>query len=134
MDKNSIIGFILIAAVLIGFSIYSQPSKEEQRAAFVKDSLEQVARAKAEKAAQTAAFKKQQAAKLKVAQDTTALFHKSLTGTAQNIVLQNSKLALTFNTKGAVVTKAYVKTRRARRDISATTLPTRVASMTISTA
>ena len=112
MDKNSIIGFILIAAVLIGFSIYSQPSKEEQRAAFVKDSLEQVARAKAEKAAQTAAFKKQQAAKLKVAQDTTALFHKALTGTAQNIVLQNSKLALTFNTKGAVVTKAYVKNEK----------------------
>ena len=41
MDKNSIIGFVLIAAVLIGFSIYSQPSEQEQRAAFVKDSTEQ---------------------------------------------------------------------------------------------
>ena len=50
MDKNSIIGFVLIAAVLIGFSIYSQPSEQEQRAAFVKDSTEQANRAKAEKA------------------------------------------------------------------------------------
>ena len=109
MDRNSIIGFILIAVVLIGFSIYSQPSKEEQRAAFVKDSTEQANRAKAEKAAEMAAFKRQQAAKKKVAEDTTALFHAALTGSAQNIVLQNSKLALTLNTKGAVVTKAYVK-------------------------
>ena len=60
MDRNSIIGFVLIAAVLIGFSIYSQPSKEEQRAAFVKDSIAQANRAKAEKAAKVAAFKRQQ--------------------------------------------------------------------------
>ena len=42
MDKNNIIGFLLIAVVLIGFSWYNQPSAEEQRAAFVKDSIEQV--------------------------------------------------------------------------------------------
>ena len=34
MDKNNIIGFLLIAVVLIGFSWYNQPSAEEQRAAF----------------------------------------------------------------------------------------------------
>ena len=42
MDKNNIIGFLLIAVVLIGFSWYNQPSAEEQRAAFVKDSIEHV--------------------------------------------------------------------------------------------
>lgn len=109
MDKNSIIGFVLIAAVLIGFSIYSQPSEEEQRAAFVKDSTEQANRAKAEKDAQLAAMKQQQAVKQKVAEDTTALFHKALSGKATDIVLQNSKLTLTLSTKGATVTKAYVK-------------------------
>ena len=55
MDKNSIIGFVLIAAVLIGFSWYSRPSEEEQRAAFVQDSIAQVNREKAEKAAKAAA-------------------------------------------------------------------------------
>ena len=29
MDKNTIIGFLLIAAVLIGYSWYSQPSQEQ---------------------------------------------------------------------------------------------------------
>ena len=29
MDKNTIIGFVLIAAILIGYSVYSQPSDEE---------------------------------------------------------------------------------------------------------
>ena len=33
MDKNNIIGFALIAAVLIGFGIWNQPSAEEQAAA-----------------------------------------------------------------------------------------------------
>ena len=37
MDKNNIIGFLLIAVVLIGFSWNNQPSAEEKRAAFVKD-------------------------------------------------------------------------------------------------
>ncbi len=115
MDKNSIIGFILIAVVLIGFSWYSRPSEEEQRAAFVKDSTEQANRAKAEKDAKAAALKRQQAAKAKVAADTTALFHKALTGKAQNIVLQNSKVALTLSTKGATVTKAYLKNQKGER-------------------
>ena len=74
MDKNSIIGFSLIAVVLIAFSWYSQPSAEEQRAQFVKDSIAQVNRAKAEQAAKTAAIKHQQAAKEKRTADTTALF------------------------------------------------------------
>ena len=39
MNKNNIIGFLLIAVVLIGFSWYNQPSAEEQRAAFVQDSV-----------------------------------------------------------------------------------------------
>ena len=41
MDKNNIIGFLLIAVVLIGFSWYNQPSADEQRAAFVQDSIAQ---------------------------------------------------------------------------------------------
>lgn len=115
MDRNSIIGFILIAVVLIGFSWYSRPSEEEQRAAFVKDSIAQANRAQAEKAAKAAEFKRQQAARVKIAEDTTALFHKALTGKAQNVVLQNSKVALTLSTKGATVTKAYLKNEKGGR-------------------
>ncbi len=115
MDKNSIIGFVLIAAVLIGFSIYSQPSEQERRAAFVKDSTEQANRAKAEKAAKVAEYKQRQALKQKVAEDTTALFYKSLVGNAKNIVLSNNKVALTLSTKGATVVKAYLKNQQGSR-------------------
>ena len=90
MDKNNIIGFVLIALVLIGYSWYAKPSKEQERAQFVQDSIAQA--------------KRQQA----IAADTTALFHSALTGQAKDIVLKNSKVAITLSTKGATVTKAII--------------------------
>lgn len=112
MDKNSIIGFVLIGVVLIGFSWYSQPSQEEQRAQFVKDSTAQANRAKAEKAAKAAAFKKKQETQQKIQEDTTALFYTALTGQAREITLHNDKVELTLSTKGAQVKKAVVKNYR----------------------
>lgn len=109
MDKNNIIGFLLIAAVLIGFSWYNQPSAEEQRAAFVKDSIEQANKSQSEKAAQMEKNKRQQAEKQKVLSDTTSLFHKALTGNVEQIVLKNKKVELTFSSKGAYVEQAVIK-------------------------
>lgn len=109
MDKNTIIGFALIALVLFGFTWYSQPSAEEQRAAFVKDSIENVARQAAEKNAKLIAQQKQREAQEKILDDTTALFHKALKGQNQNVVLRNDNLELTFSSKGATVTKAIIK-------------------------
>ena len=109
MDKNNIIGFLLIAAVLIGFSWYNQPSAEEQRAAFVKDSIEQANKSQSEKAAQMENNKRQQAEKQKVLSDTTSLFHKALTGNVERIVLKNKKVELTFSSKGAYVEQAIIK-------------------------
>lgn len=108
MDKNNIIGFVLIALVLIGYSWYAKPSKEQERAQFVQDSIAQAKRQQAEQNAKTAAFNRQQAAKQKIAADTTALFHSALTGQAKDIVLKNSKVAVTLSTKGATVTKAII--------------------------
>ena len=108
MDKNNIIGFVLIALVLIGYSWYAKPSKEQERAQFVQDSIAQTKRQQAEQDAKTAAFNRQQAAKQKIAADTTALFHSALTGQAKDIVLKNSKVAITLSTKGATVTKAII--------------------------
>ena len=74
MDKNNIIGFVLIAAVLIGFGIWSQPSAEQIAEQQKQDSIENVARAKAENAAKMAAQQKTAQAKAAVEADTTALF------------------------------------------------------------
>ena len=109
MNKNNIIGFLLIAVVLIGFSWYNQPSAEEQRAAFVQDSIAKAKHAEMEKASKAAAAKRQANAKEKVEADSTALFYSALKGQAKKIVLSNKKVELTLNTKGATVEKAVIK-------------------------
>lgn len=109
MNKNNIIGFLLIAVVLIGFSWYNQPSAEEQRAAFVQDSIAKAKHAEMEKASKAAAAKRQTNAKAKVEADSTALFYSALKGQAKKIVLKNGKVELTLNTKGATVEKAVIK-------------------------
>ena len=109
MNKNNIIGFLLIAVVLIGFSWYNQPSAEEQRTAFVQDSIAKAKHAEMEKASKAAAVKRQANAKAKVETDSTALFYSALKGQAKKIVLRNEKVELTLNTKGATVEKAVIK-------------------------
>ena len=109
MDKNNIIGFVLIAALLIGFSWWSQPSEEQQRAQFVQDSIATVKKEQAEKAAKLAAAKKQAEAKEKIQSDSTALFYSALNGKAEQVVLKNKKVELTLNTKGGTVEKAVIK-------------------------
>ncbi|MBO5602787.1 MAG: membrane protein insertase YidC [Prevotella sp.] len=112
MDKNTIIGFILIAAILIGYSWWQQPSAEQIAEMKRQDSLALVAKEKAQKeakalqkAAQLAQKEKEKAA----LEDTTALFHNALNGTASTVVLKNSKVELTLNTKGGTVEKAVIK-------------------------
>ena len=109
MDKNTIIGFVLIAAVLIGFSWYSRPSEEELAQQRIQDSIAAANKQKAEnqlKAEQQAA-KQNEASQ--AAQDTTVAFYKALNGKAQDIVLKNSKVELTLSTKGGTVEKAVIK-------------------------
>lgn len=109
MNKNNIIGFLLIALVLIGFSWYTQPSAEEQRAAFVQDSIAKAKHAEIEKASKAAAAKRQANARAKIEADSTALFYSALKGQAKKIVLKNEKVELTLNTKGGTVEKAVIK-------------------------
>lgn len=109
MNKNNIIGFLLIAVVLIGFSWYNQPSAEEQRAAFVQDSIAKAKHAEMEKASKAAAVKRQADAKAQIEADSTALFYSAMKGQAKKVVLKNEKVELTLNTKGGTVEKAVIK-------------------------
>ena len=80
MDKNTILGFVLIALVLIGFSWYNQPSAEQIEAQRKEDSIAQVIKANAEKKqkADEAARKAQAEAAAKG--DSTATFFSALNG------------------------------------------------------
>lgn len=112
MNRDTIIGFVLIAVVLIGFSWYNSPSKEEIEAARQQDSIAAALQNEAKKAAQQEAeAKKEEAKKIQsdsVKADTTALFYQSLNGTSQQVVLKNQKLELTLDTKGGVIRKAKI--------------------------
>ncbi len=108
MNRDTIIGIILIVIVLLGFSWWNQPSQAEieayqhqqdsiaaaQKDAEIKAKMaEAELRAKAEEAAQG---------------DTTALFYEALNGTKQDIVLKNEKVELTISTKGGTLAKAVI--------------------------
>lgn len=122
MDKNTIIGFVLIAAVLIGFSWYSQPSAEEIAQQRIQDSITAVAKQRAEEQLKTAEQAKKENALNEAKSDTTAAFYNALNGTAKNIVLKNNKLELTLSTKGGTVQKAVIKGFKDRNDNADVTL------------
>ena len=109
MNRDTIIGFVLIAFVLIGFSWWNQPSAEEIEAARMQDSLAAVMKDNAEKAQKETQKAIKQAQDSAALNDTTALFHQALSGTNQQIVLKNQKLELTFSTKGGTISKAVIK-------------------------
>jgi len=109
VDKNTIIGFALIAAVLFGFTWFGQPSAEEVENQRIKDSIENVTKQKAEEQKKIADLQRQAKAMEAAMNDTTALLHSAMSGEAKQVVLQNNSIALTFSTKGAVVEKAVIK-------------------------
>lgn len=120
MDKNTITGFVLIAAVLFGFSWFSRPSEEEIRAQRQQDSIAAVTQEKKEIERKQAEAKKLAQAKAAL-EDSTVLFYSALNGKAQDVVLENEKVALTFSTKGATVNKAVVKNftdRNGKKDVT----------------
>ncbi len=108
MNKNSILGFILIALVLIGFSWYNSPSQEQIEAAQRQDSIAAALQEQAKKAAAQEANDRKRQEATAAAADTTALFYPALQGTSQQVTLKNSKLELTLDTKGGVVRKARI--------------------------
>ena len=121
MNKNTNIGFILIALLLIAYSWYMQPSAEEMAEMQRQDSIANVASQRAEQA-QKAAEAAQKAKAIATAKsDTTSLFYPSLNGTNKQVVLKNGKLELTLDTKGGVVRKAKImgfKDRNGEADVT----------------
>jgi len=108
MDKNTIIGFVLIAAVLIGFSWWNKPTEEQIAQQRMQDSMTAVAKQQAERQRKAQEIA-DAAAAMQAVQDTTAAFHNALTGRAEDVTLRNGKLELTLSTKGGTVRKAVIK-------------------------
>lgn len=109
MNKDTIIGFVLIALVLIGFSWWNQPSAEEIEAARKQDSIAAAIKDNAAKQQQADEAAKKAQAEAAAKGDSTALFFSALNGQNQNVVLKNDKVELTFSTKGGTISKAIIK-------------------------
>lgn len=108
MDKNTLVGFTLIGAVLIGFSIYNRPSQEEmERARHYQDSIQTVAQEEAERQTQAALAQSQSAATLHV--DSASMFYGASQGTEQLTILENDVVKLTLTNKGGRVCEATLK-------------------------
>ena len=106
MDKNTLVGFALIGAVLIGFSIYNRPSQEEmERAQRYQDSIQAIALQEAAKLEAEAAAQSAQALTL----DSTSLFFGANQGTEQFTTLENNLVKVTFSNKGGRVVSATLK-------------------------
>ncbi|MDR0893860.1 MAG: membrane protein insertase YidC [Prevotellaceae bacterium] len=108
MDKNTVIGFVLIAILLIGFSFLSRPSEEQQEAwKRYNDSIVLVQQREAElKAKQEAALVNEHAV---VAADSSSLFFRARSGQSDTVTIQNNLAKLTLNTKGGTLYSAVLK-------------------------
>lgn len=112
MDKNTITGLILIAAVLIGFSWYNTSQQAERQAT----QTAQTEPATPQTEAEAQAAKRQLAAMAPV--DSADIFFAATQGKPSEVVLQNSKIRLKINTKGGTVSEVRLKEYRSYEDFS----------------
>ena len=106
MDKNTLVGFTLIGAVIIIFSLWNRPSQEEiERARHYQDSIQAIAQQEAAKLEAEAAAQSTQALTL----DSTSLFFGANRGTEQFTTLENNLVKVTLSNKGGRVVSATLK-------------------------
>ena len=86
------------------------------------DSIENTLKQQAEQEQKLAEANRKAKAAAEAKADTTALFHKALTGQNEQVVLKNSNLELTLDTKGGVVKKARILGFKDRNGASDVTL------------
>ncbi|MBR6829276.1 MAG: membrane protein insertase YidC [Paludibacteraceae bacterium] len=119
MDKNTWIGFLLIAAIIVGFSMLNRPSKEElaerqrvqdsialvrlaeQEAQRLSDSLQFLAGTTA--AQPQAVSQEQMQERMQAAYGT---FAEAAQGEERFVTLENGKVRLTLSTLGGVIDRA----------------------------
>lgn len=104
MDKNTLVGFALIGAVIVGFGIYNRPSQEEiTRAQHYQDSIQTAVQQ------QEALLEAKTTANEELLPDSTSAFYQATTGVEQTVSLENELIQLTLTNKGGRISKALLK-------------------------
>ena len=118
MNKNTLIGFVLIGLILFGFSWYnSKVYNEQQRAAFVADSLAAVEALKNAPKIDSAALALQEQGEMaqnamsgsSVPVYADSLLEQSRIGQEEFYTLENNKIKVSFTTKGAQASSVLIK-------------------------
>ena len=121
MEKNHIIGFILIFATLLGWSILTAPSEEElAEHKRLQDSIaaaqivesEEVDTAKADAVTLPSTPQSDSIATL-ANQYAYGPFAAAASGTSQQVILENADTKITFDTKGGSITSVHLKDYKA---------------------
>ena len=86
MDKNSISGLIIIALILVGYSYFMSPSKEELREMHVRDSIARV------EAQRLAAIEKQQKEDFALSQQDSSSKTETIKSNSTSIVKEDESL------------------------------------------
>lgn len=108
MDKNTIIGLVLIGLVLIGFSYFSRPSKEELEAFQRRnDSIALVMKQEEALRAKTEAALANEREEL--ATDSSATFFHAMQGEERFSIIENEVMKVTLSNKGGRVYSVILK-------------------------
>lgn len=108
MDKNTIIGFVLIGLLLVGFNLFTMPSAEESAAtAQYNDSIAAVEQTQSELEKKQSEALAQSIAPTKI--DSTSIFFNASEGTEEFITLENEVVKVIFSNKGGRVYSAELK-------------------------
>ena len=110
MDKNTIIGLVIIFLILIGFSYLTKPSEEQVREMQrQQDSIARVEQRRRELAAEQQ--QKEQSARLALQPTVDSLFAQQET-TEKIITLENNKVKLHISTQGGRIVYVDLKEYR----------------------
>lgn len=134
MDRNSIIGFTLIALILIGYTYFTAPTEaEKQRIQRTRDSIAAVDLEKEQQAKQILTEKEQDSASIQAKTETSAasaivedstisdsvkqqvlsesygIFSASAQGKNEYIIIENDKFVITLTSKGAKPVSVQLK-------------------------
>jgi YidC/Oxa1 family membrane protein insertase len=123
MDRNSVIGLVLIALLIASYSYFTQPSAEELKAAKARQdsiaAVEQARKPVADTSVTVAAPVAPDSAKALAAADDSSAeekarqewgdFYAASAGTASPVVLENNALRLTLSTLGGKISGAELK-------------------------
>mgnify|MGYP002517063288 CR=1 FL=1 len=111
MDKNTIIGFILIVAILVGYSWYTQPSEEQIKAQQAyNDSIQQVQAEQAAVQALEASQAQAYADSIKQEQKLDyGVFTELTKGQEEFYTIENDSIKLTLSNKGGIISAVELK-------------------------